>query len=292
MEPPPPSGAPIVVAGAAGKTGLAIIRALARRGETVRAYVFREHHADAVVAAGAKRVAFGNLRDLTAYRHALDEAQALYHLAPNVDPDEEDIGYTAITAALDMGVKRFVYHSVMHPQVEAMPHHWAKLRVEEMLVTSTLDYTILQPAAYMQNALAQIRDIVEEGVYRVPYPVETAMSIVDLEDVAEVAARVLIEPGHERASYELAGPEVLTQTRMAEIMSEVLEIKVRAEEISRHDWTMGPGKRVSEAGREMLLMMFRHYAMHGFRGNPGVLGWLLGREPNTFADVLRRLTEL
>lgn len=291
MEISPPSDAPIVVAGAAGKTGLAIIRALAQRDLTVRAYVYREHHADAAVAAGAKRVAIGNLRDLTAYRHALDGAQAVYHLAPNVNPDEEDIGYTAITAALDMDVKRFVYHSVMHPQVEAMPHHWAKLRVEEMLVTSTLDYTILQPAAYMQNTLGQIRTIVKDGLLRVPYPVETVMSVVDLYDVAEVAAKVLTQPGHARASYELAGPEALSQTQMAQILSDELGQPVQAEEISRHDWTLGAGKHVSDEGREMLLAMFRHYAMHGFRGNAGVLRWLLGRQPTTFGEVVRRLVD-
>ena len=64
-------------------------------------------------------------------------------------------GYVAaIRAAQSAGVERFVYHSVLHPQVEIMAHHWQKMRVEEQLFESGLSFTILQPAAYMQNVLA------------------------------------------------------------------------------------------------------------------------------------------
>src|SRR5690606_34210295 len=102
-------------------------------------------------------------------------------------------------------------------QTEEMPHHWNKLRVEAWLFESGLDYTILQPAAYMQNVLGNWRRLIEEGVYAVPYPAETRMSLVDLQDVAEVAATVLTDPGHTGAIYELAGPEALTQTQIATI---------------------------------------------------------------------------
>ncbi len=65
--------------------------------------------------------------------------------------------------------------------------------------------TILQPTAYMQNILAGWRSIVEDGIYRVPYPIDTRISLVDLRDVAEAAARVLTEDGHVGATYELVG---------------------------------------------------------------------------------------
>ena len=77
-----------------------------------------------------------------------------------------------------------------------MTHHWNKLRVEETLFESGLSYTILQPASYMQNVLGGWQAIVEHGVYAAPYSVETRMSMVDLEDIAEATAVVLTEPGH------------------------------------------------------------------------------------------------
>ena len=62
--------------------------------------------------------------------------------------------FTLAEAARRAGIRHLVYHSVLHPQVEAMPHHWQKMRVEEQLFAAGLPYTILQPAAYMQNVLA------------------------------------------------------------------------------------------------------------------------------------------
>ena len=63
---------------------------------------------------------------------------SVYHVCPNVSPDEIAIGRVSIAAARSAGVEHFVYHSVLHPQTEAMPHHWLKLRVEEALITSGL----------------------------------------------------------------------------------------------------------------------------------------------------------
>jgi uncharacterized protein YbjT (DUF2867 family) len=200
-----------------------------------------------------------------------------------VSPDEIQIGKTAIIAAHDAEVEQFVFHSVMHPQTEAMSHHWNKLRVEEALFESGLAYTILQPASYMQNVLAGWRTITERGVYTVPYTVEARMSMVDLEDVAQAAAVVLTEPGHLGATYELAGPEVLTQTQVAETLSKHLKRPVRAEQITIEAWirqaqTSGMG----EYQIETLVKMFQYYDRNGFWGNPHALTSLLGRTPTKF----------
>ena len=97
------------------------------------------------------------------------------------------MGRLVIGEARAAGVQHFVYHSVLHPQVEKMNHHWQKLRVEEMIFESGLPSTILQPAPYMQNLLGGWKSIVEDGVLRVPYSVDSKFSFVDLEDVAEAA---------------------------------------------------------------------------------------------------------
>src|SRR5512146_3596407 len=117
-------------------------------------------------------------------------------------PDETAIAAALLAACRAAGIERFIYHSVLHPQVEAIPHHWNKMRVEEMLFTSGLNFTILQPAAYIQNVLGYWAKITQERLYAVPYPIQTRLSLVDLEDVARVAGRVLTEPGHQNAIYE------------------------------------------------------------------------------------------
>ena len=162
----------------------------------VRALLHRPEQVTSIQDLGTLEIATGDMRDLAVMERAARGAQVIYHICPNVCPDEVAIGQIVIAAARSARTERLVYHSVLHPQTEAMPHHWNKLRVEEKLFESGLPYTLLQPAAYMQNVLAYWNQIVEQGVYLVPYSVEARLSMVDLQDMAEAAAIVLTEPAH------------------------------------------------------------------------------------------------
>jgi uncharacterized protein YbjT (DUF2867 family) len=122
-----------------------------------------------------------------------------------------------------------------------------------------LSWTILQPASYMQNVLPKLPEILDRGIYSVPYPEDTRLGMVDLEDVAQVAVKMLTEGGHVAAIYELAGREVLSQREVAAILADQL------------------GRPVS-VGEEK----------YGFWGNPAILAHLLGREPTTFSEFVRR----
>lgn len=217
--------------------------------------------------------------------------RAVYQIAPNMHPAEVEMGRLALDAAKGAGVQHFVYHSVLHPQTEAMPHHWRKLRVEEMVLESGIPFTILQPAAYMQNLRGSWQAIVEEGRYRVPYPVSSRLSLVHLDDVAEVAAMVLLDGGeHEGATYELVGSPPLSQTEVAQELSRVLQQPVQAQAIDLEEWQ----RNAQNAGMgaqavEDLLRMFRYYAANGFVGNSNVLRWLLGRAPRSLEEAIRDL---
>jgi uncharacterized protein YbjT (DUF2867 family) len=279
----------ILVTGAAGKTGRSVIRALVEKGAGVRALLRREEQVQVVESIGVQEFQVGDMRSVPTMERAMQGVQAVYHICPNVSPDEVAIGQAAIQTAHETGVEHFVFHSVLKPQTEAMPHHWNKLRVEELLIESRMPYTILQPAAYMQNILAHWESIRDQGIYPVPYPAVTRLSMVDLEDAAQAAATVLTEPGHEYASYELVGMIGITQTELAEILSEKLGRPVRVEVIALETWK----SRAIEAGLgahqiDTLINMFRYYQHFDFMGSPRVLSWLLGRTPTSFTAFIKR----
>lgn len=277
----------ILITGAAGKTGAAVLHRLTQRGEKVRAFVRSEIQAANVTALGAAQVVVGDLRNANLMAQAAQGVRAIYHICPNMHPDEIAIGRGVIAAAQAAGVERLVYHSVLHPQTQEMPHHWNKLAVEELILASGLPFTILQPTAYMQNILASWRAIVDEGVYRVPYPPQTRLSLVDVADVAEVAARMLVEDGHESATYELVGCPALSQLDVAAALSERVGRPVRVEEVGLDAWERNARSAgLSDYAVETLMQMFRYYARHGLVGNPNVLGWLLGRAPASLAAFL------
>ena len=279
----------ILITGAGGKTGRALIRALARV-ESVCAFVHHEEHVPVMKSLGVEKVIVGDLRDKSAIRLAMRGVKTIYHICPNMNPDELVIGKLVLEEARKAGVKRFVYHSVLHPQTEKMSHHWQKLRVEEMICESGLPFTILQPAPYMQNWLAGWKSIIEDGILRVPYSVQTNFSFVDLEDIAEAAKIVLTEPTHINATYELVGTEPLSYIHVAEIFGRVLvkEVRVEKEEIS--DWKLRSGL-MSEYVVESLVKMFTYYDRWGLTGNPNVLRWLLKREPASIELYLQRMFE-
>jgi len=279
----------ILVTGAAGKTGRAVVSALANKKQVVRALVRREEQVHEVKVLGATDVLVGDMRFNDTLERAVEGAESIYHICPNVSPDELKLGKSIVASAVSAKVGHFVFHSVLHPQVESMPHHWMKMRVEEVLLGSGLNFSILQPAPYMQNLQGQLSEIQERGVYSVPYSVDAPMSLVDLEDVAEAAAIVLTNPTHAGAIYELAGPEILTPNKMAEILSRHLNRAVHAAQVSLDLWR----QRAQAAGLggyqlETLEKMFVYYDHNGLWGNPLTLKTLLGRRPTSFSEYVKR----
>lgn len=280
----------ILVTGAAGKTGQAIIRALQPVEEPVRAFVRDEAQREAMLSIGAAQVVAGDLRSFSDLLQAFDGVRAVYHICSNMNPDEVSIGKNAIQAARKTGLEHFVYHSVLHPQVQAMPHHWNKLQVEVSLFESGLAYTILQPAAYMQNVLGYWPQIMHDGIYAVPYSARSLFSLVDLTDVAEAAARVIQQSGrHKFAIYELCGQQILSNQDIARLLGEKIGQEVTAVALDRNEWEAGVRSHgMSEFSVKTLLNMFEYYDRYGFVGNGNVLAGLLGRSPTSFDEFLSR----
>lgn len=280
----------ILVTGAAGKTGLAVLRALSRKGEDARALIHRADQVELVHAAGASDAMLGDLLDTDSVARSMAGVKTVYLICPNVHPREFEIARVVISAAKTAGTSRIVYHSVMYPQIESMPHHWQKLRVEEELIKSGLPFTILQPASYMQNILAHWDAVVQRGEYAVPYSLESVFSPVDLDDVAEVACQVLAGLGHDGSTYLLAGPERLSSRQMAKAMGKSLGREVKARSTSIDAWTAGVNKRgLAPYAVDALTKMFIYYDQHDFVGSSGILENLLGRPPTPFFHFLTRL---
>ncbi len=284
----------ILITGAAGKTGRAVIKALRLIGSSqnpmpIRALVRRPEQTQSMFEIGVDEVVIGDVRSPEILGKAFRGVRVVYHIPPNVHPEEFAIAEEMLKAAGSAGIERFVYHSVLHPQIEAMPHHWQKMRVEELIFASGIAFTILQPEVYMQNILVQWDTLLKQGVYSVPYATQTRLGMVDLENVGKAAAVVLTRAGHEGAIYELAGPDVLTQDEVATILSQVLTIPIRADALHREVWkSRAQAAGIGDYQITTLLKMFEYYEHFGFYGNPTVLTCLLEKTPNDFGSFVRR----
>lgn len=198
------------------------------------------------------------------------------------------MGVALIDAAKEAGVKHFVYCSVLFPILTKLLNHKVKCFVEEYLVESGLEYTILQPSSFMQNV--NLQNVVASSKISAAYSPKTLQGYLDLKDLAAVARLVLLQPeSHNRARYELVGQNC-TFEDVADAFSSYLGREVICEQVPREQAVSGLGHLnvQGDYAAEALDRMLYYYDKRGILGNSNVLRWLLGREPTTWASMLRR----
>jgi uncharacterized protein YbjT (DUF2867 family) len=168
-----------------------------------------------------------------------------------------------------------------------MSNHAAKQPVEEALYDSGLDYTVLQPAMFMQNLAALWPDIRDRGRFALPYSEMAKVCWVDYRDVAEVAATAFTTDRLSRGTFELCAPGLVDRVEMAGMISDVLGRPVSAAVTPLDEFA---SVLPEGAQRDGLVRMMAHYDRHGFAGGNGlVLRAILGREPRSLLDYFREL---
>ncbi len=280
----------LLLTGANGRTGRAVLRSLVQAKVPVRAFIREEAQASALEALGAHETVVGDLTDESALARAVDGVEQVLHIGPPMHADEFTITSSLVARAKAAGVDHFIYYSVMHPLARAIRHHRLKLDAEEHLIDSGLAYTILQPSRYMQHLVPIWRQVVEEGVHAMPFDTNRKFSVVDLQDLADAAAVVACDGRFRFGTYELAGPQALSQQDMAEIISGVISRPVTARAIPLSE--MVDKARAAGANEDRIAqmgIMNAHYDAHGFQSNAEVLQLIIGRPATTFRSYVRRL---
>jgi uncharacterized protein YbjT (DUF2867 family) len=280
----------ILVTAANGNQGKRLVPALVRAGLPVRASVRSDASAVALRAAGVADVVIGDLADPDVLARAVQGVDKIYYTAPALSPSERSVGFAVVDAARDAGVSHFVMSSVLHAITSDLIQHEVKRDVEEHLLSSGLEFTILQPANYM--LAHRLKPAFERGVFELSWSLDRLQSLVNVGDVAAVAAMVLSDSDrHVGATYELASPGRFTAHDLGAIISTVVDRRIDVREIDADTFA----KRVL-AGADPDTMTYElramraisdRYSSHDFVGNPNVLTWLLGRTPTTVEEWVR-----
>jgi uncharacterized protein YbjT (DUF2867 family) len=211
----------ILITGATGKTGKEAAKRLRAKGAHVRAIVRNPDKAADLAALGVEIVA-GDVGDRDTLAKALRGIQKAVLVLPN-GPRQLLLELQFAEAAEAAGVKHLLKLSSMEAVVGAKnPVHQTHLQVEDRIQHSTLAWTMIRPNFYMQNFLANAATIRAQGKFFLPFGAHGKAAMTDVRDVAEVIAHVLTTPGHERRSYEITGPEVLSFAQVAAKLSEAL----------------------------------------------------------------------
>jgi uncharacterized protein YbjT (DUF2867 family) len=281
----------ILITAAGSRTQRHILPHLRKAGKTVRVYG-RSLDRTWFASHGVTDIVEGDMLDRAALGAAMQDVEQVVHLGPGLNGNETVMGRFAIDAARQAGVGRFIFISVIHPQIDYLLNHQAKRLVEEYLVNSRLPFTILQPQHYFQNI--DVERAVASGVVALPYSMEQSLGFVDVADLAEVAGKVVVESGHDYATYQISSDEHLSGVEIAEIMTRMTGQPIAAHRIPLDEIIamlaphFGSADGNLDASADIITRLFTYYDRYGIRGNGRVLEWLLGRPATSFESYVAR----
>lgn len=276
----------VLVTGPTGKVGRRLIPLLARRDVTVRA----ASRSPLPERAGIEPVRF-DWTDQSTYETARKGVGAMYLVAgPIPQPAHADYIRALLDGAAGAGVEKVVLLSTYG--VDRAPSENPLRRIELAVESSGVPYTIVRPAAFMQNFSEGLRwrESLAEGIRErdeVAAPGGGGVvSYVSTEDIAALAAIALTDDGHQGRAYAPFGPEPLTLTEVAEHISWVTGRRIRYVETDRtpiRDALLAAGAPPETA--EHNSQVYVHAFSSGALGvlNDDVLE-VTGRPPVSFAE--------
>lgn len=211
----------VLVIGATGTVGSALVDRLLSKGVHVRALVHEESRADRLTQKGVE-VRAGDLNNPDSLHPAFDGIGKVYLLTPNGPAAVAQAG-AAIDAARTAGVDHIVRQSGYgSARSRIIQDH---LVIDAGLSISQVPYTLLRPTFFMQNVMMAAQTVASDGVIYMPFK-QGRVGMIDVRDIADVAADVLTTDGHEGKSYVLTGPASISFHDVADALQAELGKKV------------------------------------------------------------------
>jgi uncharacterized protein YbjT (DUF2867 family) len=274
----------ILITGASGSVGSAVLAVVARSGEKHRA-MYRSKVEAAKAPTGTEAV-IADFSDKASLAPALRGVESVYLVCSPI-PALVQLEGNAIEASAAAGVRRIVLNSALGAGDYAKSFPSWHRKVEDKLKATKLVHCILRPNGFLQNLLTYYAPSIRaQGTFYGAMG-NARTSYVDVRDIAAVAAKALQGGAHDGKTYELNGPEALTCAEVAEkiarhagIAARYVDIPVQAQRQAMLEQGM-PEWQVTA-----LLELQAYYT--GGRGGTldGALGGLLGRPPITMDQFL------
>ncbi|MGR9136436.1 NmrA/HSCARG family protein [Rhizobium leguminosarum] len=218
----------VLVTGATGQQGGAVVRALIARGHRVKAISRRPESdgAKRLAAAGVEVVA-GNLDDGASVVKAAEGVDTIFLMGNSYEAGtdaETRQGIAAADAAKAAGISHLIYSSVADAHKKTgIPHFDSKYLVEKHIAGLGIPYTISAPVAFMENTVAPWAiDGLRQGVYAAALQPARVLQQVTIDDIGAFVA-TLAERREQvfGKRFDIAGDE-LSGAQQAKILSEVL----------------------------------------------------------------------
>ncbi|WP_433237852.1 NAD(P)H-binding protein [Streptosporangium sp. CA-135522] len=269
----------ILITGARGKVGQAIINRLHSAGLPVRAASATP--AELTVPAGVEVAELGLDRP--------DTFETALHGIGQVFLYPEPAGIDAfIKTAQAAGVAHLVLlssSSVLSPDAESDPLAGHSLKVEQALAASGLTCTFLRPDAFASNALGWAYFIGQNLPIQLAYP-DADIAPIHPDDIADIAVEALTGTALTGRAITLTGAHALTFREQLAVLSDVLDRDIPVEQITHAEAEQQMGRYMPAPMVGSLLALWRA-ASAGPATIADTTETLLGTPARTFTQWAR-----
>jgi len=273
-----------LITGASGSVGKAVLFEAVRKEPKVRA-MFRSKEDAAKAPSGCEPV-LADYADKASLRKALAGVTSVYVVSSPM-PQLVELEGNMLEACKESGVQHVVLNSALgagdYPKSFPSWHR----KVEDKLKATGLSYTILRPNGFLQNiVMYNAPSIRTQGAFYVAMG-DAKVSYLDVGDIAIVAVKALKGGAHAGKTYELNGPEAISNTELAKRISKVAARTVSYVDIpesAQREAMIGLG--MPEWQVTALLELQQYYKQGGGAKTDGLLKSLIERDPVTLDQYL------
>ena len=278
----------ILITGASGSVGKAVLQEVSRKESTSHAKfraMFRSKEEAAKAPAGSEPV-LADYADKQSLRKALDGVTSVFVVCSPI-PQLVELESNVLDVCKESGVKHVVLNSALgagdYPKSFPSWHR----KVEDKLKATGMSYTILRPNGFLQNIVAfNAPSIRTQGAFYVAMG-DAKVSYVDVGDIAVVAVKALQGGVHSGKTYELNGPEAISNQELATRISAVTGRTVNYVDIpesAQRDAMLGLG--LPDWQVTALLELQQYYKQGAGAKTDGLLRDLIERDPMTLDQYL------
>jgi uncharacterized protein YbjT (DUF2867 family) len=210
----------ILITGAGGNVGKEVLNQIAQTGAKVRA----AFQSSGKTAPQGIEIAIVDYNQPETLHAALKGVERVFLVGPPT-AQLPALEKKAVDVIARSDIRQVVKLSAMGSREAIFPRQHAES--EDYIMSSGVPYTFLRPNGFMQNAVIYNAATISAQNAFYGSEGEGRVSQIDIRDVATVAVKALTEDGHAGKAYTLTGPEALTNTEVAQILSDALGREIR-----------------------------------------------------------------
>lgn len=274
----------ILITGASGSVGKAVLQEAIRKESKVRA-MYRSKEETAKAPSGCEAV-LADYMDKQSLRKALDGVNSVYVVCSPI-PQLVELESNMLDASKEAGVKHVVLNSALGAGDYPKSFPGWHRKVEDKLKGMGLSYSILRPNGFLQNIVAyNAPSIRTQGAFYAAMG-DAKVSYLDVGNIAVVAVKALEGGAHAGKTYELNGPEAISNQELAKRISRVAGRAVNYVDIpesAQREAMLGMG--MPEWQVTALLELQQYYKQGGGAKTDGLLESLIERTPGTLDQYL------